>query len=107
MREWRGRNLDHARTLMRESARRSYAADPEAWRARQREYNRRHRDRIRARSIVTTAVARGKLIRPDRCPECGVAGRVEGHHSDYGMPLLVEWLCKACHERRHLRYPAA
>lgn len=59
----------------------------------------------RARQMVSRAVRKGILIRPEECSRCGerpgvnVAGgpKIQGHHHDYNKPLDVEWLCAKCH----------
>ena len=38
---------------------------------------------------------------PDACQQCGAAGKLHRHHPDYSKPLLVEFLCPACHGRVH------
>ena len=30
---------------------------------------------------------------------CGLPKRLERHHPDYDLPLLIVWLCKPCHYR--------
>jgi len=47
-----------------------------------------------ARAYAKVYQRRGKLI-PQPCA-CGSTD-VEKHHPDYTKPLLVEWVCKACH----------
>jgi hypothetical protein len=34
---------------------------------------------------------------PDACQMCGLKKRLERHHPDYALPLLIVWLCKPCH----------
>jgi hypothetical protein len=34
---------------------------------------------------------------PDACQMCGLQKRLERHHPDYALPLLIVWLCKPCH----------
>lgn len=53
---------------------------------------------------VNRAVYSGLMNKPGRCQDCHrMVGkkRIQGHHSDYSKPLSVEWLCRACHGRRH------
>ena len=45
------------------------------------------------------AVARGKLKRQP-CEICG-SSKSDGHHEDYGKPLVVRWLCRKHHMERH------
>ena len=58
-----------------------------------------------AHSMVSKAVERGELIRPDRCERCGSPPGddrgIHGHHEDYSKPLDVVWLCRKCHCMRH------
>jgi hypothetical protein len=56
---------------------------------------------LRAHSAVSYAVSRGGLVRPDACSDCGLEGRIHGHHEDYSKPLDVVWLCPRCHKKRH------
>jgi ribosomal protein S27AE len=49
---------------------------------------------------VQYAVKTGRLEKTP-CVECGDE-KVQGHHEDYAQPLVVEWLCAACHTVRHL-----
>ncbi len=54
-----------------------------------------------ARNQVAKAIRMGDLIRPDRCPECGLPKRIIGHHEDYEKPLEVDWVCDVCHKAIH------
>jgi hypothetical protein len=42
---------------------------------------------------------RGKLI-PKPCENCGSVDS-QKHHEDYRKPLVVKWLCRACHLALH------
>lgn len=35
------------------------------------------------------------------CEVCGAFPHVEGHHEDYNEPLIITWLCKTHHKKRH------
>lgn len=92
---------------------------PEAVRAVQRTYYRRHRERlrvealareradrekVRARVSLQYAVRVGKIERPTVCAHDSAScclGRIEGHHKDYARPLDVEWLCARHHAAVH------
>lgn len=58
----------------------------------------------KARAAVYRALAKGTLIKPKQCQDCGAEAKIiEGHHETYeeGRYLEVVWLCKPCHRRRH------
>lgn len=65
-------------------------------------------EKYRARAAVRYAVATGRLVKPTLCPNCGKAGRIEGHHEDYSKLLDVKWSCSTCHKAEHgyLKDPA-
>jgi len=52
-----------------------------------------------ARSYAGVYLRRGKL-QQQGCEDCG-GPEAEMHHSDYGQPLRVIWLCRLCHLQRH------
>lgn len=54
-----------------------------------------------AYSEYNKALDHGVLVRPEQCSQCGVAGRISGHHMDYTKPLEVVWLCHKCHRGEH------
>jgi len=60
-----------------------------------------HPKRAKAHRWVSYAVERAELVRPARCEACGRECKVIAHHEDYDKPLEVEWLCRACHAKRH------
>lgn len=61
-----------------------------------------YKNKQSARAIVNRAIALGDIIKPSTCIECGNNGsRIEGHHNDYNLPLVVDWLCSSCHANRH------
>lgn len=66
-----------------------------------RSYGSRPEIRIRreARRITRTAIQRGQLKRQP-CERCGHIP-AQAHHDDYGQPLIVRWLCRACHTAFH------
>lgn len=94
-------------------ARRPDPADQARW---QRDYARRHPDRIAAkerrrrkaepekvaaREALRAAIKLGRIKRRSTCENCGEADGVEAHHDDYSQPFEVEWLCRECHFARH------
>ena len=57
-------------------------------------------DRVRARYLLRAAVRLGRMTKPDHCEGCGAEtprSRLHGHHENYALPLVVKWLCTACH----------
>ena len=51
--------------------------------------------------LLYSAVATGRLTRPDNCEACGEQGKIEGHQDDYSKPLDVRWLCPSCRRALH------
>jgi hypothetical protein len=52
-------------------------------------------------AVVTQAIKRGYLARPESCEMCGRRAYVQAHHDDYSRWLDVRWLCSACHGVAH------
>lgn len=105
-----------ARTPERRTARNAYCAtirESEQRRRNERAHARKrsqkYPEKERAKRAVRTALETGILIRPAACSRCGTTpkrfrdGRsgLQAHHSDYNRPLVVEWLCLACHVGEH------
>lgn len=60
------------------------------------EWSARHPVQRQAHMIVRRAVARGELVRPDRCLQCGWPGKVVAFHADPRRAMDVSWLCYRC-----------
>lgn len=58
-------------------------------------------DRDRARKLLHSAIAGGRVVKPTECEDCSITARLDGHHEDYSKPLEVDWLCRSCHGKRH------
>lgn len=65
-------------------------------------WNEGNRKKYLAEKKLRNSVARGTIIKPDKCSICGFEGRIEGHHEDYSKPLEVKWLCYNCHRKIHM-----
>jgi hypothetical protein len=60
--------------------------------------------KLEARALVARAVRKKKLNKPSFCSDCGnefEKKELHGHHNDYSKWWRVEWLCHACHVKRH------
>jgi hypothetical protein len=64
-------------------------------------YQRRTREKMRARDRVRYALDRGYIQKPELCTFCKLPLRLEAHHKDYNKPLEVLWLCRSCHADVH------
>jgi len=54
----------------------------------------------KARAILQSAVANGKIKKPTICSRCNkkyAIREIQGHHNDYNFPFLVVWACPKCH----------
>lgn len=87
------------RTRRQEAAR--YIKYKEAKAEYQRKRDAMYPERYRAYGRVRHAIKTGRLVRPSACTVCKNKARVIAHHKDYAQPLVVEWLCRACHTIRH------
>jgi hypothetical protein len=97
------RGRSEARKLANVSrSKRDKAVDPVLYNKRYYEYNKKgDAAKKAARQKIESAIVSGKMIRPDRCNDCGIECKPHGHHEDYSKPLAVIWLCTACHGIRH------
>jgi hypothetical protein len=75
-----------------------HAANMREWR-RTHPLNAEQRWKDTCRSYALTYKNRGLLIQQP-CEECG-DDATQMHHPNYLQPLLVEWLCRACHLLLH------
>ncbi len=114
-RNWSAKNPERIRELNRLSKRRTRERDgPDETRRKWNEWyanNREHRkayqnerrdlEREKAHHAVYIEIRAGRLIKPERCSECGESEKVDAHHEDYSKPLEVSWLCRKCHSRLH------
>jgi len=101
MRRWQAAHPGYAAAAVR----RRRAEHPEELREYDRDrwhHDREFRRRKRARNRVSTALARGELVRADACESCGAERFCEAHHADYSRPLDVTWLCRDCHHAVHV-----
>jgi hypothetical protein len=73
-------------------------------------YGQKYPEKAKAKRILRSAVESGKVVRPDRCQNCGAAdvrlkdgrsGIQAHHHAGYDKPLEVVWLCYICHSKCH------
>lgn len=67
--------------------------------AHSRKWESNNRGKRRAHWLVFNALKKG-LLKKKRCKECG-SKVVHAHHTDYGKPLSVVWLCAKHHKQAH------
>lgn len=105
------RETPAGRASYRAACQRYYARNKEFFKERTRAYIRAYMRQYRkrpdviakdsARKDLGLAVARGDIEVPERCSRCLRARKLQAHHDDYSKPLVVRWLCIACHSRHH------
>ena len=60
-----------------------------------------YKKKMMARKIVGQMIRQKKLFRASICELCSEAKQTEAHHTDYGRPIDVMWLCDSCHGLVH------
>jgi hypothetical protein len=55
--------------------------------------------KYKAHTAVGNAIRDKRLIKPEICDICGNKTKLHAHHENYDDPLLVVWLCVACHSQ--------
>lgn len=55
----------------------------------------------KAKRLLGHAIESGKVTKPLACSKCTITKRLDGHHDDYALPLVVRWLCRLCHTAWH------
>ena len=84
----------------KDRARRLTPVNQAKTRARMQAYNAQHPERRAATDAIAKAIAKGRLVRPERCTRCNRKTRIEAHHhkgyaQEYRLDVL--WVCKSCH----------
>lgn len=97
-REYHSRWREANRESIRERDRLWYQDNIEIARARRRKYMRGYSRRLPLR-ILRRAIKNGEIKRQP-CEVCGKPN-AQAHHEDYSKPLVVRWLCRLHHARRH------
>lgn len=57
--------------------------------------------KTKAGKAINSAIKSGKITKPCVCEQCPSTKRIEGHHDDYALLLVVRWLCSICHNAWH------
>jgi len=57
--------------------------------------------KIKAQNSINNAIRDGRMEKPTTCEECPSTGKIQAHHDDYALPLVVRWLCRTCHIAWH------
>jgi len=97
--EWRA--SEHGREMIRKQFRERYKNKTD-------EYIEKATRRALQKPAETKAAGRARyalkigLIKQKPCERCGNE-KAEKHHPDYEQPLKVEFLCRSCHMKEHLR----
>lgn len=65
----------------------------------QKEYYSKNKIKVKAQSL-----ANKNVMLNDNCDICNSMGKLERHHWNYNKPLLVNTLCKTCHEIQHIKH---
>lgn len=52
-----------------------------------------------AQRRIAYLIQMGRMVRPEKCEQCGIIGKIEAAHFDYHEPEKVRWLCVGCHRR--------
>ena len=60
-----------------------------------------YKKKAMARKIVSREIRHGRLERASMCCMCKKETFTEAHHTDYGRPVDVMWVCDACHGLCH------
>lgn len=60
-----------------------------------------YKKKMMARKIVTRYLKLKKIQRASICQLCNEEKYTNAHHTDYGRPIDVMWLCDACHGLAH------
>lgn len=56
----------------------------------------------KARRKLAYEIAKGNIIKPSICSQCGANDRkIHGHHFNYALPTEVVWCCYSCHLNIH------
>jgi hypothetical protein len=92
-REWRRRHQEHEREQRKGWAGYKYAA------------GRATREAHAANMRVLTAIKRGRLTRPTKCPRCEAETFIEAAHLNYTERFAFIWLCRPCHRAWDRAYP--
>jgi hypothetical protein len=127
--EWklaaRKRYREKNRERIRQQDREAYRENPDKFRAKAREAQKRYfqtpkgrekyrleglklrklyPEKARARSLLSNAICEGKIIRPSACSLCGTTEtKIQAHHPDYSKTYDVIWVCRSCHFMVHDR----
>lgn len=99
VREHRAANVERVRAYDRERASQPHRL--ERMKRTVAGYEARFPERKAATTALNNAVRDGRVVKPCACWACGSSRGLAGHHFDYRQPLLVSWLCQACHKDAH------
>jgi len=63
-----------------------------------------YKQKATARRMTNEMLKRGEITRASHCERCSIQYKTVAHHTDYGEPSKIVWLCNACHGAAHRKY---
>ncbi len=90
--KWVNENREHVRK------RDNIYSKTEQHKQKRRKYYKRNKEKVRARGLARYALRKNKIKRKFNCEICNKKeSPLHMHHEDYKKPLVVKFLCFACH----------